>query len=758
MKILVNYDIQNKKFLPFLANLLKEQGHYGLTTSKTYEIGNLLIAANAAQCDAILLSNEETLANCVKSEEEKNPSLSTWRGSRLNFSIPTIVISPLTHLKSLPYGEFVMRKDLAKLSQVKRKPLQLKYKLMETKKDREEGAALLSTSKLISIDIETDDLNRITCISFSALLSMGKTITYLLPFWDFEVPHFLSDTDFIHAHSTMKTIVENSVPKVFQNGLYDVQLLIGHQCWVENWIGDTMALNYCKWSELPKDLAFIASLYLYDYYYWKEDKKTNDLQKFWLYNARDAWNTLRIFLHQCADQETYQIRNYQEQFRLVFPSLYCAFEGFKIDEQAKAEQRIEVEKERDKALVNLQIMTCDATFNPGSSQQVATFIYDIIGAKPQKDYKGNVSRSTDEKVLKKVALQHPLLERIIREIWNYREQEKLITTYFNAVPLNGRLFYSLNPFGTDTGRMASRKSNWRLKYRDEKNKIKKTGYGAQVQNIPPEAKKFLIADAGYVVLEPDNNKSEARCVSKLSKCKPMQQALEDKTKDFYSSLGTLFFGIPYEQVTKALRNLVLKRIVHGTNYMMQEDTFIDNIGIPQIMEGTKLLGAHISPNLEYDETKLHFQNIKQFAKFLLESYHKPFPEVREWYKVIKRKIMATKKLVSVLGWTRYFFGDIENVPAVLRSAVAHEPQNLSVAILNRGWYKLYKELVIPSNGEVRLKAQVHDSAPCQVLEEKKDYYAPLICKCLESTVMVGDEPLKIPVDYKMGHSWYDAKG
>lgn len=757
MKLLVNYNPEDAQYQPLFAALLKEVGAYGLTTSKTYELGQLLVSAKTANVDAIIIANEATLANLVNATDGE-PSLTTWRGSRLNFSIPTFVTLPFSHLHKVPHGEFVVRHDIKKLAHIKRPVMQLKYKLLDTKQDQEQAVRSLASATLISSDIETDTLNRITCISFSALYPNRITKTYVLPIWDFDTPHFLDDSLHVHALSTMKAILENSVPKIFFNGLYDVQLLLGYRIWVNNWTLDPMALHWCRWSELPKTLAFVSSLYLYDYYYWKEERETSDLQQFWLYNARDSWNTLRVFLHQVSDNETYHIRNYQEQFRLVYPCLYCAFEGFAVDEEAKAAQRIEVEAARDKALANLRIMAADPEFNPGSSQQTARLLYDIIGASPVKGFGGTLSRSTDEKILKKVQLQHPILERVIREIWNYREQEKLITTYFNAVLRNGRLLYSITPFGTETGRMASKKSNWRLKYRDEKNKIKKTGFGAQVQNISPAAKKFLKADEGYVILEPDNNKSEARCVSKLSKCVPMQRALEDRTKDFYTSLGTLFFGIPYEMITKALRNLVLKRIVHGTNYMMQEDTFIDHVGVEQILKGAALLGAHINPNLEYNESKLHFQTLKQFAKFLLESYHKPFPEVRAWYKTIKTRISTTKRLTSVIGWTRYFFGDIDNVAAVLRSAVAHEPQNLSVSILNRGWYKLYKELVVTSNGEVRLKAQVHDSAPLQVLESKIDYYAPKIVACLESEIMVYGQPMRIPVDYHTGRTWYDAKG
>lgn len=753
MKVLVNYNPEDKNFLPQLQGLMKAEGAYGISTSKTYKLGELLLLANHQDCQAILLANESTLANCVNAADGE-PSLSTWRGSRLNFSTPAIVLGPLKHLKTLPYGKFLLEKDLKKLRHIREKPQQLQYIKIDDIPSMISANGHLQSAEIISIDIETDLHNRITCVSFTGLWKDLRIITYLLPFYDFTECHYQNEEDLEFALTTLQAICSNSVPKLFFNGLYDVFILLTYRAYPNNWILDAMALAYCEYSELPKTLAFVSSLYLYDYYYWKEEKDTSDLQQFWLYNCRDSYNTLRVFLHQLLEVPSYAIWNYREQFKLVYPSLYCSFEGFKIDAEAKATLRLEADAKLAVHLKNLRTMAQDPEFNPASPKQTAAFIYDILGAKPIGGKFGkDTSRSTDEKILKKIALQHPILELVIREIWDYREQQKLITTYFNALETeNGRLVYSLSPFATDTARLASRQSSWRIKLNG---KIR--NYGAQVQNIPPLPKKFLVADEGFVIIEPDNNKSEARCVALLSGCKAMQAALENKEKDFYKQLGQLFFGLAYEKVTKDLRNLVLKRIVHGTNYMMQADTFIDHVGIKEILKGAALLGAKISPTLELNEATLEFPSVKHFATFLLETYHKPFPEVRQWYEKIKNRIAKTSKLVSPLGWTRYFFGDIEKVPAVLRSAVAHEPQNLSVQIVNRGWWKIYSQLVVNSAGEVRLKAQVHDSTPAQVLESKKEEYAEKIRNLLEQDVKIGGEILHIPVDYHFGHTWFEAK-
>lgn len=101
----------------------------------------------------------------------------------------------------------------------------------------------------------------------------------------------------------------------------------------------------------------------------------------------------------------------------------------------------------------------------------------------------------------------------------------------------------------------------------------------------------------------------------------------------------------------------------------------------------------------------------QVCQHLLNTYEKTYPEVkRDWYDDIKRTIKLTKKLVSPLGWTRYFFSDPATNKPALNAAVAHGPQNLSVSIINPAFYRIWKDSVYGDlRDRVRLKAQIHDS-------------------------------------------------
>ena len=89
-----------------------------------------------------------------------------------------------------------------------------------------------------------------------------------------------------------------------------------------------------------------------------------------------------------------------------------------------------------------------------------------------------------------------------------------------------------------------------------------------------ELNVLFLPDEDYVLFEIDKSKSEARIVGYMSKCWKMVAALEDPVKDFYKQLYSMLFGVPYESVTKYQRDKIMKRIIHGSNYLMGAMTFI----------------------------------------------------------------------------------------------------------------------------------------------------------------------------------------
>jgi DNA polymerase I-like protein with 3'-5' exonuclease and polymerase domains len=190
--------------------------------------------------------------------------------------------------------------------------------------------------------------------------------------------------------------------------------------------------------------------------------------------------------------------------------------------------------------------------------------------------------------------------------------------------------------------------------------------------------------------------------------------------------------------------------------MMGAKTFKENIGIKILHETASILGYKLVP--KPSSRKPNEKTILGFCKELLDKYHIPFKKVRKWYETIYHEVKTTKMLKSPLGHVRYFFGDIEKDHNMLRSAVAHQPQNLSVAILNIGFWKIYKQMVVQpvaplKLGDFRLKAQIHDSILAQYRKELKEYCVKMMMRLMDNPVEVKGRELRIPVDAKTGTVW-----
>lgn len=749
MQLLLNYDKEERDYLPPMAHVLRGMGFTAMSTSAVLTMPDLIAKAKIGGCSAIAVSNPGTLRNLVPGD---SPTLDQWRGSRLNFELPVIILNKLAHIHTVPYGRWLLEKDLDKFRSVYRAPQQFSYTKLLTSEKMESALSHLSSAIFLAYDVETKTPKPpedhpelegvptvITCASWTGAFQDGSLATYVLPLINYDGDHWKDDRDYAKAIRFMQRINRTKIPKVMHNGMYDCTHSIVYNAEPENYVLDTMALAHAEYSELPKDLGFVSSYLLYDYIHWKFDadqaSKHKDQEKYWGYNAKDTWHTARALIEQLRKAKPYTFTNYRRTFPLVYPALYGNFEGFKIDQQKRSALRETAEIKLNKARARLRKIFADETFNPGSWQQVEFYVYNIFGAKKPKI--GKSKSGTDEKNLKSVGEQHPILLRMTEEILEYRESQKAIGTYFDFTQMKGRLLWALDPFGTDSSRMACRASSFWV--------------GTQVQNVPSYAKEMLVADDGFEIFEADNKQSEGRTTAYCSQEEALIAALEDAHRDFYKTLGTLFFDIPYEDVTDFFRNKVLKRIVHGTNYMMGGKTFIENIGVRILLETAVKLGIHIVETPKANRPQQ--RTLRQFAQDLLDAYHKPFPRVRAWYKEIENEIADTGMLVSPTGQVRRFFGDIRKSHSMLRSGVAHQPQNLSVEILNKGYLRAYHEICLPSNGDFRLKAQIHDSILGQWRISRRDEFAEKLSQAMYNPTIVHGRTLIIPIDVKHGHNW-----
>ena len=735
-----------------LVDKLNARGFYNLKVSKQALTIDTIKIAEEKGYKFIICSNPDSIANLVPQGE--GVSQQDWRGSVIFYSVPVLIINPLMHLYTTDTGEFILNADLDKVSTILSSAVPFKkwlysYCLCNSSTDITEARTQLLLAEMLVCDIETTKDNRISDISITPITDWNIGQTYqiqLLP------ENYATLEDWRHAWLTVAHLLKSDIPKCFHNGTFDAFQLSRYNLIVNNWLFDTEYLWYSWYAELKKSLAFISSILLPDYLYWKKSAESDPRG----YNAKDTINTARCLIALLKTMPDWAKRNYAKVIPNAWPAIYMNFEGFKVNTEMKEAKRDEAIAESTNLRKLLQTYTGSTAFNPNSPPQVSFYLYKIFGAK--KLPRAKSVTGTDEKSLKALRLDHPLLARFCDAILSYRKATKAYTTYYEAKLFNARLLYSINIDGTETGRMASSKS---VLYAPNPKGTKKEedNYGAQIQNQPGYAKAYLIADNEFLLGNIDKSQSEARCTAYLSGDQnllndlyrsPTEEEIQQYDGD-YASAGDFYVRCTYRyfgvRINKSdARRKITKRVNHGTSYMMQEFTFIDSVGIENMLDAKQMLNR---PKGE---------SLKHFATFLLSRFHEPYSGVKPWWNDIKLTIAKQGWYETPDGWRRIFFGDILKKPQIWRGAVAHVPQHFSVAGINTAMYRLFYNLQLPSNGDFRLKCQVHDSITYQAKKAKLDWYTMRVLEIMDIPQPVRPGVvMRIPLDVETGPSWKTMK-
>lgn len=674
-----------------------------LTTDGVEYFAVFAAKVKAAELDAVIVTDQKLLTHILKAlpdfkpsynknGTEKKLSLNDYHGSF--FTLPgfkvgrekdldVLILNPLSHLRTVPEAPFIFKRFLSKITKPESWFPQSEFTWeLATEESVEALYEAFQSALLLSCDIETDEgspLRTMSCSGYCALFPDGSTHAVVLP---------ITSVFWVNWMKRFNTL---PAPKVYQNGLYDNLYKLRYNAPTFNWLYDTQNLFHSWYSELPKRLDYITAFSLRKVRFWKDDGKTGGAFGHYEYNARDCWATLNSCMSLLLEMPAWAKENYIQEFPLVFPCLHCEADGMATDEEAFDKSRAEVLARLEPSEERLR-KWISPNFNPASHLQVKALLK-VLGAAD----KHGVVKSSDEAALNAAAAAHPLNELVLSEILEVRGLRKLRDTYLVKEKLwNGRLFCKFNPAGTDTGRLACTESSFWC--------------GLSLQTIPardgPAVRSWIKADAGWLLGENDQPQSEARCVGYLSGCQSLIDLVEGP-HDYHSWNAQSFFGVPYEEIydeatrkvlDKSLRDLS-KRTNHGANYNMGPAVMLDTMGPKKVAEAKRVLNLPSKMSL------------LEVCAFLLLAYEKTYPEVKkDWYDDLKRTIGITKKLVSPLGWTRYFFSDPKSSKPALNAAVAHGPQNFSVGVINKVFYRVWHESLYGSlRGSLRIKAQIHDS-------------------------------------------------
>jgi DNA polymerase-1 len=388
------------------------------------------------------------------------------------------------------------------------------------------------------------------------------------------------------------------------------------------------------------------------------------------------------------------------------------YEGVTVDVDVLSKMSEDLRKESDK--VQQEIYKLAGTeFNIGSPKQLGEVLFDKLKLidKAKKTKTGQYA--TGEEVLITLADQHP----IARKILDYREYEKLRSTYVDALPKmisprDGRIHTDYRQAVAATGRLSSNNPN--------------------LQNIPIRTEKgrairkaFVARNKDFLFMSADYSQIELRIAAAFAKDTTMIEAFRNK-RDIHATTAAKVFNVPLEKVTADMRRKA-KEVNFG------------------ILYGSTAFG--LAQNLGISRTE---------ASEIIDSYFKEFPGIKRYMDESINSAREKEYVETILGRRRYL-RDINSRNVTTRGFAERNAINapiqgsaadiIKVAMVNiQQWMK--KEKV-----QSRMIMQVHDELVFDLHKEEKDFVKDNVVRLMKHAVQ-----LEVPMDVEAGiaTNWLEA--
>ena len=722
----------------------------------------------------IIVQDSATL-NYITREQT---SLNLCRGSVYFYkSLPVIVIDEPKMLFSQREGRWIFQNDYNKVARwyngKQRYEPRFTYTVCRNRSDLDKCLAYARDSFIASSDIETFN-KYISCAGYTFMQHNGNVHTFVIPFLNTQHEdrcHWRSAEDEIYAWKTVSEINANpNICKILQNGTYDASYFVIYNCPLVNYICDTAVAMHSLFTEAPKKLNFISSIFLDFGRYWKDEMKgdkkdakkseripfdNTGLERYWRYNALDCHYTLLNWFVLCilllSPQYKWALKNYDRAFSIsVGPAFAKNMRGMSCSRFAMMAKHEDFMREHHTALDIFRTMCDDFQVNPNSDAQMASLIYDVLGANQikAKSAKQKGGRTVDKRILRLICDQHPMFRVFIEAIWACKEPLNNASKYGNIHLINKRFLTSFGITRTGTERYGSGEHSFHV--------------GTNAQNMPYQVRDMLHADEGYFLANFDYSQSDGWFIAYESEEQRMIEIMNDP-RDTHCIHAEHFFGIAYDKIYEAHKVKAdwtdhpiegvrqnTKRIVHGANFRMAAWTLYQTMGHKAVVAAGKTVGRADADGWTQNQASA-------FCGEMLVEYHKLYPGLERndenWYDKIVKECVANGNLATNChGFTHRFFGDVAKDKAIQRELTAFFGQSGTSGNINNSMLDIYYKSGLDDGDKCMMLLQVHDSLLFQIRLSHL-HLVNEIKKVMEREVTIHGRTFVVPVDCEVGWHW-----
>jgi DNA polymerase-1 len=388
------------------------------------------------------------------------------------------------------------------------------------------------------------------------------------------------------------------------------------------------------------------------------------------------------------------------------------FEGVKIDEDTLKWMSEALKKDSERVQKEIYQLA-GAEFNIASPKQLGEILFDRMKLidKAKKTRTGQYA--TGEEVLVKLAGEH----EIARKILDYREYEKLRSTYVDALPkmisrFDQRIHTDYRQAVAATGRLSSNNPN--------------------LQNIPIRTEKgrqiraaFVPRDKNHLFMSADYSQIELRIAASFAKDETMIDAFRNK-RDIHATTAAKVFKVPLEKVTPDMRRKA-KEVNFGILYGSTAFGLSQNLGISRT-EATEIIEAYFkefSAIKRYMDDSINFAREKEYVETLLGR--------RRYLRDINSRNITTRGFAE-------------------RNAINAPIQGSAADIIKIAMILIHKWL-IREKLKTRMIMQVHDELVFDLHKDELEIVRPQVIELMRSAVIL-DVPMEVEVG--VGNNWLEA--
>ena len=593
------------------------------------------------------------------------------------------------------------------------------YHLADTPAKRAELIATLLKQQTICFDTETTgtDANHCELVGLSFAVKPGEA-------WYVPVPENQEEAKSIATE--FKPVLEHEgISKIGQNIKFDILILKWYGVEVKGALFDTMMAHYVIDPDTRHGMDILSENYLG----YKPVSITTligpkgknqgnmrdvEIEKIKEYAAEDADITLQlkdIFEPKLKQVESEKLIN-EIEHPLIYVLADMEFEGVKIDHDTLRE--FSKQLETDIAGFEKTVYEkAGVRFNIASPKQLGEVLFEKLMLDPKAKKTKTGQYQTGEDVLLSLAAKSD----IVRDILDFRQLQKLKSTYVDALPTmvnpkTGRVHTSYNQAVAATGRLSSVNPNLQ-------NIPIRTERGREVR------KAFIPRDSGHSIVSADYSQIELRIIAEISKDPNMMQAFIDNL-DIHTATAANVYGVALDEVTSDQRRNA-KAVNFGIIYGQSAFGLSQNLGIP-----------------------------RKEAADIIEQYFAQFPGIKQYMGDTMNFARENGYVTTLMGRRRYL-RDINSANATVRgfaerNAINAPIQGSAADMIKIAMINIHREIKAQKL-EAKMTMQVHDELVFDVPNHEIELIKPIIMHNMKTAIKT---EVPIMVEIGTGLNWLEA--